>query len=208
MSLLDVPLGPNSPATFNAIIEIPRGSTNKYEVDAKTGTIKLDRVLYSPLFYPFDYGYIPQTLYLDGDPLDVLVMISHPTFPGCVVEASAIGVLEMSDDKGPDEKILAVATKDPDSATAAISRSSTTTRRRRSSTSSRSTRSLRKSPSKSWDGRGGTRAGTHRALPDRPWQPADSGLVADGRLGLADRFAHAPMGQPDLLERLSFDLVP
>ena len=113
MSLLDVPLGPNSPATFNAIIEIPRGSTNKYEVDAKTGTIKLDRVLYSPLFYPFDYGYIPQTHYLDGDPLDVLVMISHPTFPGCVVEASAIGVLEMSDDKGPDEKILAVATKDP-----------------------------------------------------------------------------------------------
>lgn len=113
MSLLDVPLGPNSPATFNVIIEIPRGSTNKYEVDAKTGTIKLDRVLYSPLFYPFDYGYIPQTLYLDGDPLDVLVMISHPTFPGCVVEASAIGVLEMSDDKGSDEKILAVATKDP-----------------------------------------------------------------------------------------------
>lgn len=113
MSLLEVPIGPNVPTTFNAVIEIPRGSTNKYEVDAKRGYIKLDRVLYSPLFYPFDYGYIPQTHYLDGDPLDVLVMISHPTFPGCVIEASAIGVLEMADEKGPDEKILAVATKDP-----------------------------------------------------------------------------------------------
>lgn len=113
MSLLDVTIGQDAPSVFNTIIEIPRGSTNKYEVDPKTGVIKLDRVLYSPLFYPFDYGYIPQTLYIDGDPLDVLVMISHPVFPGCVVEAKAIGVLEMSDDKGPDEKILCVSTKDP-----------------------------------------------------------------------------------------------
>lgn len=113
MSLLDVPIGPKAPVSFNTVIEIPRGSTNKYEVDQKTGVIRLDRVLYSPLFYPFDYGYIPQTHYLDGDPLDVLVLISHPTFPGCIVEASAIGVLEMADEKGPDEKILCVATKDP-----------------------------------------------------------------------------------------------
>ncbi|MFZ4506196.1 MAG: inorganic diphosphatase [Fimbriimonas sp.] len=113
MSLLNAKIGDQSPEIFNAVIEIPRGSTNKYEVDAKTGIIKLDRVLYSPLFYPCDYGYIPETLYLDGDPLDVLVLLSHPTFPGCIIEASAIGVLEMTDEKGPDEKILAVATKDP-----------------------------------------------------------------------------------------------
>ena len=113
MSLLNARIGPNAPATFNTVIEIPRGSTNKYEVDAETGLIKLDRVLYSPLFYPFDYGYIPDTKYLDGDPLDVLVLLSHPTFPGCVIEAAAIGVLEMTDEKGPDEKILCVATKDP-----------------------------------------------------------------------------------------------
>lgn len=112
-SLLNVPLGPNPPETVNVVIEIPRGSTNKYEVDSKTGVIMLDRVLYSPLFYPFDYGYIPQTHYLDGDPLDALVLITHPTFPGCVVESRPIGVLAMRDDKGPDEKILCVATKDP-----------------------------------------------------------------------------------------------
>jgi inorganic pyrophosphatase len=113
MSLLDVKIGSGAPEVFNTVIEIPRGSTNKYEVDQTTGTIMLDRVLYSPLFYPFDYGYIPQTHYLDGDPLDVLVLTSHPLFPGCVVEASPIGVLKMSDEKGPDEKILCVATKDP-----------------------------------------------------------------------------------------------
>ena len=113
MSLLDVPIGEEAPHVFNTIIEIPKGSTNKYEVDQKTGVIKLDRVLYSPLFYPFDYGYIPQTLYIDGDPLDVLVLVTHPTFPGCVVEAKAIGVLEMADEKGADEKILCVSTRDP-----------------------------------------------------------------------------------------------
>lgn len=113
MSLLHVSTGPKAPEIVNIVIEIPRGSTNKYEVDAKTGVIMLDRVLYSPLFYPFDYGYIPQTHYLDGDPLDALVLITHPTFPGCVVEARPIAVLAMRDDKGPDEKILCVATKDP-----------------------------------------------------------------------------------------------
>jgi inorganic pyrophosphatase len=113
MSLLDVPIGSNAPEIFNTIIEIPRGSTNKYEVDAKTGMIKLDRVLYSPLYYPFDYGYIPQTKARDGDTLDVLVMISHSTFPGCIVEAKPLGVLLMKDEKGPDEKVICAATKDP-----------------------------------------------------------------------------------------------
>ncbi len=113
MSIHLAKIGDHAPERFNTIIEIPRGSTNKYEVDQKTGIVKLDRVLYSPLFYPFDYGYIPQTHYLDGDPIDVLVMISHPTVPGCMVEAHAVGVLEMTDDKGPDEKILCVAECDP-----------------------------------------------------------------------------------------------
>jgi inorganic pyrophosphatase len=113
MSLLNAKIGDHAPDVVNAVIEIPRGSTNKYEVDAETGLIHLDRVLYSPLFYPFDYGYIPQTHYLDGDPLDVMVLLSHPTFPGCIIEVSPIGVLQMSDEKGPDEKILCVAKKDP-----------------------------------------------------------------------------------------------
>src|ERR1044071_8425401 len=113
MSLLEVQIGKHAPEVVNTIIEIPRGSTNKYEIDLQSGMLKLDRVLYSPLFYPFDYGYIPQTKYLDGDPLDVLVLISHPPFPGCIVEAKPIGVLDMRDEKGPDAKILCVATKDP-----------------------------------------------------------------------------------------------
>ena len=113
MSLLDVSIGPDAPNVFNVVVEIPKGSTNKYEIDHQTGAIKLDRVLFSPLFYPCDYGYIPQTHYRDGDQIDVLLMISHPTFPGCVVEAKAIGVLEMKDEKGSDEKIVCVATKDP-----------------------------------------------------------------------------------------------
>lgn len=113
MSLLNVSIGPDAPLVFNSIIEIPKGSTNKYELDEESGMLRLDRVLYSPLFYPFDYGFIPQTKYLDGDPIDVLVMSMHPTFPGCIVDARAIGVLEMRDEKGPDEKLLCVATKDP-----------------------------------------------------------------------------------------------
>lgn len=113
LSLLDVPIGPEAPNVVNTVIEIPRGSTNKYEVDPETGLIRLDRVLYSPLFYPFDYGFVPQTKYLDGDPIDTLVLLLHPTFPGCIVEAKPIGVLHMRDEKGPDEKLICVATKDP-----------------------------------------------------------------------------------------------
>jgi inorganic pyrophosphatase len=113
MSLLNAKIGAGAPEVFNVVVEIPRGSTNKYEIDQQTGLVRLDRVLYSPLFYPFDYGYIPQTFYLDQDPLDVLVLVSHPTFPGCIVECAAIGVLEMRDEKGPDEKVLCVAKADP-----------------------------------------------------------------------------------------------
>jgi inorganic pyrophosphatase len=112
-SLVDLPIGKNAPEEINVVIEIPRFSTNKYEFDEELRMMKLDRVLYSPLFYPLDYGFVPQTRYLDGDPVDVLVLISQPTFPGIVVDCKPVGVLEMRDGGDPDEKILCVATKDP-----------------------------------------------------------------------------------------------
>lgn len=96
-----------------AFIEIPKGSQNKYEYDKDRGVFRLDRVLYSPVHYPADYGFIAGTLAEDGDPLDILVLISVPTFPGCVVPARVIGALSMEDDKGTDTKILAVADCDP-----------------------------------------------------------------------------------------------
>lgn len=96
-----------------AFIEIPTGSQNKYEFDKERGTFVLDRVLYSPMHYPAEYGYIPGTLALDGDPLDILVLTTFPTFPGCMIKARVVGTLIMSDDKGQDEKILAVPEDDP-----------------------------------------------------------------------------------------------
>lgn len=99
--------------TFDAIIEIPRGSRNKYEMDHETGRIRFDRVLYSPMFYPADYGFVENTLGLDGDPIDVLVFLTKPTVPGCVIEVKTIGVLKMSDDKGQDEKLICVPVADP-----------------------------------------------------------------------------------------------
>ncbi len=96
-----------------AVIEIPRGSRNKYEIDKRTGVIRLDRVLYSSVHYPADYGFIPYTLAQDGDPLDILVLVEEPTFPGCHVVARPIGVLRMRDEKGPDDKIIAVPAADP-----------------------------------------------------------------------------------------------
>ena len=99
--------------TIEAIIEIPRGSRNKYEMDHDTGQIRLDRVLYSSVHYPTDYGFFPGTLAEDGDPLDVLVLVEEPTFPGCHVEVRPIGVMHMRDEKGRDEKIIAVLSRDP-----------------------------------------------------------------------------------------------
>ena len=94
-------------------VEIPSGSRNKYEYDHARHRYVLDRVLYSSVHYPCDYGFLDSSLADDGDPLDVLVIISEPTFPGCVVRARPIGVLDMTDDKGHDYKILAVAHDDP-----------------------------------------------------------------------------------------------
>jgi inorganic pyrophosphatase len=96
-----------------AVIEIPKGSRNKYEFDHATGSIRLDRVLYSSVHYPTDYGFIPGTTSADGDPLDVLIIVEEPTFPGCHVRIRPIGVLLMRDEKGIDEKILAVPLADP-----------------------------------------------------------------------------------------------
>ena len=112
-SLKNLPIGPNAPEEFHVVIEIPKGSTNKYEYDPELGVFKLDRALYSPLFYPWDYGFIPQTLYKDGDPVDALVLVMHPCYPGIVVDCKPIGVLEMVDGGKPDEKILCVASHDP-----------------------------------------------------------------------------------------------
>lgn len=113
MNIANIPLGKEAPEKFNVIIEIPRGSSNKYEVDKETGMIKLDRVLYSSMYYPLDYGYLPQTHWHDGDPLDALVMTTHPLLPGVLVEVKPIGVLRMIDSGDKDEKIIAVAVGDP-----------------------------------------------------------------------------------------------
>ena len=109
----DLPTGQHPPETVTAVIEIPRGSRNKYELDKASGLFKLDRVLYSAVHYPGDYGLIPRTLHEDGDPLDVLVMIKEPTFTGCLIAARPIGVLKMLDRGDPDDKILAVPVNDP-----------------------------------------------------------------------------------------------
>jgi inorganic pyrophosphatase len=98
---------------FPVIVEIPKGSSNKYELDKETGLLRLDRVLYSAVHYPADYGFIPRTYCDDGDPLDVLVLGNEPVFPLTIVEARAIGVMRMRDEKGIDDKILAVSVRDP-----------------------------------------------------------------------------------------------
>src|SRR5215467_3535734 len=113
INYLDLPIGEGAPDEVNAVIEIPRGQTNKYEYDKKLQVFRLDRNLYSPVHYPGDYGFIPSTLSEDGDPLDVLVLVDAPSFPGCVMQVRPIGVLEMLDQGIPDEKILAVGKNNP-----------------------------------------------------------------------------------------------
>ncbi len=99
--------------TIEAVVEIPRGARNKYEYDDKRNVIRLDRVLYSSVHYPTDYGFIPNTLAEDGDHLDILIIVEEPTFPGCYVPVRPIGVLNMIDVNGEDQKILAVPVGDP-----------------------------------------------------------------------------------------------
>jgi inorganic pyrophosphatase len=105
--------GTNAPARVNALIEIPQGSRAKYEVDKATGLLRLDRVIYSSFHYPINYGFIPQTLGQDGDPLDILVLCSQSIQSLCLVDATVIGNMQMIDNGQVDDKIIAVATKDP-----------------------------------------------------------------------------------------------
>ena len=109
----DLPTGRDLPHALNAIIEIPKGSSNKYEYDKELNVFRLDRTLYSPVHYPGAYGFFPRTLSEDGDPLDVVVIVEHETFPGCLIEVRPVGVLVMRDDAGLDHKILAVPVADP-----------------------------------------------------------------------------------------------
>lgn len=106
-------MSPAKRETFDVLIEIPKGSRNKYEYDFELKKIRYDRMIFSSMMYPADYGFIPKTLALDGDPLDVLVLVTEPTFPGCVMEVKPIGVFHMADEKGPDEKIICVPISDP-----------------------------------------------------------------------------------------------
>ncbi|MCS7263779.1 MAG: inorganic diphosphatase [Armatimonadetes bacterium] len=108
-----LPIGEKAPKQFYAVVEVPKGSQNKYEYDKNLNIFKLSRTLYSPVHYPGDYGFIPSTLADDGDPLDVLVLVDEPSFPGCVLIARPIGLLDMEDDGEPDEKILAVPVSNP-----------------------------------------------------------------------------------------------
>ena len=101
------------PKPVHCIVEIPKGSRNKYEWDEEMQAIRLDRFLFSSVVYPTDYGYIPNTLAEDGDPLDALVLVGDPTFPGCRIRVRAVGVFHMADEKGPDEKVLCVPLNDP-----------------------------------------------------------------------------------------------
>ncbi len=103
----------NEEDNIMVLIEIPKGSRNKYEYDKERKVIKFDRMLFSAVHYPSDYGYIPDTLAQDGDPLDALVLVWEPTFPGCLIDCRPVGLFKMWDEKGPDEKILCVPLYDP-----------------------------------------------------------------------------------------------
>jgi inorganic pyrophosphatase len=112
-SLYDLDPGSGCPDIVRMVVEIPKGSSNKYEYSRELGAFRLDRVLYSPVHYPGDYGFIPGTLAPDGDPMDVLALVEEQTFTGCVVEVRPIGVLNMVDQNQKDQKIIAVLNRDP-----------------------------------------------------------------------------------------------
>lgn len=103
----------SEPLTITVMVEIPKGSRNKYEYDQVNRVIRFDRMLFSAMHYPSDYGFIPETLGEDGDALDALVLVWEPTFPGCIIEAKPVGLFKMRDEKGPDQKILCVPIADP-----------------------------------------------------------------------------------------------
>ena len=109
----EIESGTSIPDKITVVVEIPQGSRNKYEYDKDKQAFALDRVLFSPFHYPAEYGFMPQTLWEDGDPFDVLVMMDQPTFPGCIIEARPIGIMRMIDQGDSDDKLLAVPVEDP-----------------------------------------------------------------------------------------------
>jgi inorganic pyrophosphatase len=109
----DLPPGPSPPERLTVVVEIPRGSRNKYELDKSSGSFKLDRVLYSAVHYPGDYGFVPRTYAEDDDPLDALVILTAPTFTGCTITVRPIGIFLMRDRGELDEKVLCVPERDP-----------------------------------------------------------------------------------------------
>ena len=113
MLLYDIDPGPDCPEIVRMIVEIPQHSANKYEYDGKLGVFRLDRTLYSPVHYPGDYGFIPGTLADDNDPLDVLVLVQNPSYPGVMIEVRPVGLLNMVDNDERDQKVLAVPTRNP-----------------------------------------------------------------------------------------------
>ncbi|GAV62686.1 Pyrophosphatase domain-containing protein, partial [Cephalotus follicularis] len=110
----DLEIGPGAPMVFNCVVEISKGSKVKYELDKKTGLIKVDRVLYSSVVYPHNYGFIPRTFCEDNDPMDVLIIMQEPVLPGCFLRAKAIGLMPMIDQGEKDDKIIAVCADDPE----------------------------------------------------------------------------------------------
>src|SRR3954465_11111061 len=113
VNLYDIDPGPECPELVRMIVEIPRNSSNKYEYDGELGVFRLDRALFSPMHYPGDYGFIPGTLAEDNDPLDCLVLVQQPSYPGVLIEVRPGGVLKMGDAEEGDQKILLVPTKNP-----------------------------------------------------------------------------------------------
>ncbi len=109
----DYETGPDAPDVIHAVIENPEGTRNKYEYDKEKESVVLDRVLHSAVHYPGDYGFIPRAYYEDGDPMDILVLTTNPTFPGCVIEVRPVGILYMDDDGEQDDNIIAVPVEDP-----------------------------------------------------------------------------------------------
>ncbi|MDO8609064.1 MAG: inorganic diphosphatase [bacterium] len=114
MNIAKLSVGKNPPEEVNVLVEIPQGSSVKYELDKESGAIMVDRFGYTAMFYPFNYGFIPQTHAEDGDPVDVLVISTYQVLPGCVIAVRPIGMLEMEDEEGIDTKIIAVPTKKVD----------------------------------------------------------------------------------------------
>ncbi len=179
------------------IVEIPKGQRNKYEMDHRTGRIRLDRMLFTATRYPADYGFIEDTLAQDGDPLDGLILLDEPTFPGCLITARAIGMFQMRDEKGPDNKILCVPAADPRMEHLQISITYPSSRARRSGSSSRFTRPS--SPARWWRSAGGPAACPPRR---RLSAAVSAGVLPEGGRGpgparprVPDR--RRPLRQPD-----------